>query len=167
MRTLRLTNKRLRVILLATLASCGREAREADPYAARMATVQAPYVRHANTVAATAIVDSVADPQFTKVQAQSGAEVYGKVCARCHAMTQWSGGTFSAGWQDRRLSSFYDLVSTTMPQDAPGTLTPDQYVNVTAYVLELAGFPSGPVALRGDTSMLRHARLAIKTKPAS
>ena len=54
-----------------------------------------------------------------------------------------------------------------MPQDAPGSLSSAQYVNVTAYVLELAGFASGAVALRPDTAMLRHARLAIKPKPAT
>jgi len=54
-------------------------------------------------------------------------------------------------------------VSTTMPQDNPGSLTPQQYVDVTAYVLQLAGFPSGTVALRSDTAMLRHTRITIKT----
>ena len=150
------------------LAACGPEPREPDPYAARLAKVQPPYVRQAGNVLPVAVVrDSVTTPEFTSAQAVSGADVYKRVCARCHAAAQWTGDTFAAGWQDRRLSSFYDLVVTTMPQDAPGSLSAEQYVNVTAYVLELAGFSSGAVALSPDTAMLRHARLAIKTTPAS
>ena len=93
------------------LAACGREPREPDPYAARPAKVQPPYVRQAGSAIALAVVrDSVTNPEFTSAQAVSGADVYKNVCARCHAATQWTGGTFAAGWQDRRLSSFYDLV---------------------------------------------------------
>lgn len=157
----------LALALVLGVAACVRDTREADPYAARFAIAQSPYVRHANAPRVTLTRDSVTDPQFTGAQARSGAEVYRTVCARCHTVAQWTGGTFAAGWQDRRLSNFYDLVVTTMPQDAPASLSPEQYVNVTAYVLELAGFPSGAVALRADSAMLRHARLAIKTKPAT
>jgi hypothetical protein len=92
--------------------------------------------------------------------------VYKTVCARCHASTQWTGGTFAASWQDRRLSDFFDLVSVTMPQDNPGGLTTQQYVDATAHVLQLAGFAPGNVALRADSAMLRHARLTMKKKAA-
>ena len=156
----------LALVALLSLAACGRDAREADPYAARFAIAKPPYVRQASTASAAVARDSVTDPQFTGAQALSGAEVYTNVCARCHTASQWTGGTFAAGWQDRRLSNFYDLVATTMPQDAPGSLSSEQYVNVTAYVLELAGFSSGAVALRPDTAMLRYARLTLRTKPA-
>ena len=61
-----------------------------------------------------------------------------------------------------RLLDRDDLVSTTMPQDNPGGLTQAQYLDVTAYVLQLGGFASGGVALRADTATLRHVRLAIK-----
>ena len=156
------------VALTATLGACGRsEARDADPYAARMAQTPPPYDRAAHRTAAPATstpADS-APPRFTTNQAARGAEVYRSTCARCHAATQWQGGTFAAGWQGRRLSDFFDLVSTTMPQDAPGTLTQRQYVDVTAYVLKLAGYAGGDVALTPDTAVMRHARLAIRTAP--
>jgi mono/diheme cytochrome c family protein len=156
------------LVLAGTLAACEkREARAADPYAARMAQTLAPYDRaaHATRAAPTSALADSAPPQFTAGQAARGAEVYKGTCARCHAMTQWQGGTFAAAWQDRRLSDFYDLVSTTMPQDNPGGLMQQQYVDVTAYVLQLAGFASSDVALSPDTTMLRHARLTIKTAP--
>jgi quinoprotein glucose dehydrogenase len=156
------------IALAGTLSACERrEARAADPYAARMAQTPAPYDRAAPAKQATpaSVLADSAPPQFTADQAARGAVVYASTCARCHAMTQWQGGTFAAGWQGRRLSDFFDLVTTTMPQDNPGGLTQSQFVDVTAYVLQLGGFASGAVALSPDTAMLRHARLAIRTAP--
>ncbi len=158
------------VLAAATLASACSERRGDDgetPYAARMALSKPAYVRPAAgatpAAAASVVVETFADPQFTAQQAVAGAEVYATTCAKCHASSQWQGSIFAANWRDRRLSDFHDLVATTMPQDSPGSLTAPRYVDVTAYVLQLAGFPSGSVPLRGDSAMLRHARLALKT----
>lgn len=153
--------------LLAMLSACTHTEADAStetPYAARLAMTKPAYVRTASSTKrdSTRPAEFFVEPQYSATQALAGAEVYKTTCARCHAPTQWKGGTFAAAWQDRRLSDFHELVAVTMPQDAPGTLTSEQYVNVTAYVLELAGFPSGPVALRGDTAMLRHSRLSMK-----
>ncbi len=156
-------------MLLAVLAfasACEQSRVQGEtPYAARFATEQPAYVRTASATGApdsTRVKETFIDPQYTAAQAVAGAQVYSATCARCHASVQWKGGTFAATWKDRRLSDFYDLVSVTMPQDNPGGLTAQQYVDVTAYVLQLAGFSSGDVPLRADTTMLRHARLAIK-----
>lgn len=155
----------LLAILVAASACEQSHVQGETPYAARFVTEKPAYVRTAKaTIAAdsTRVKEIFADPQYTAAQAVAGAGVYSATCARCHASDQWKGGTFAATWKDRRLSDFYDLVSVTMPQDNPGGLTAQQYVDVTAYVLQLAGFPSGSVALQADSAMLRHARLAIK-----
>lgn len=154
----------------ALLAGCDRrdERADADPYAARLAHPLPPRPAHTPAaVAATADRDSAVLPQFTTLQAARGAEVYTGTCARCHAVAQWTGGTFAAGWQGRRLSDFYELVATTMPQDTPGSLSEEQYVDVTAYVLQLGGFTSGDVALRADTAVTRHARLTMPVTVSS
>jgi len=163
----------LLLVLAAALTSTACDVRHNSqgetPYAARMATPKPAYVRQAGgtklTTPATTVAETFVDPQYTLAQAAAGAEVYKSTCARCHASTQWQGSIFAANWRDRRLSDFHDLVSTTMPQDNPGSLTPQQYVDVTAYVLQLAGFPSGVIALSGDSAMMRHARITIKTPP--
>lgn len=160
---------RLLLTLVAVLALTACDERRGSlaetPYAARFAVSKPAYVRPAASTAKPRVVtETFVDPQFTAAQAAAGAEVYKTVCARCHASTQWTGGTFAASWQDRRLSDFFDLVSVTMPQDNPGGLTTQQYVDATAHVLELAGFARGSVALRADSAMLRHARLTIKVK---
>ncbi len=153
------------------VSACERaesDASLATPYAARLATTNPAYVRTAATVrrdTGAKPVETFALPQYTAAQSREGAAVYSATCARCHANAQWTGDTFAAAWQDRRLSDFHDLISVTMPQDNPGGLTPRQYLDVTAYVLELAGFPSGNVELRGDSATLRHTRLAITPPP--
>jgi mono/diheme cytochrome c family protein len=166
--------KRSALSMLGAVLSCiaceGRRGDDGEtPYAARMAVSKPAYVRPATGGGAahpTPVPAEVfADPQFTAAQAVAGSEVYKTTCARCHASSQWQGGLFAVNWRDRRLSDFHDLVATTMPQDNPGRLTPQQYVDVTAYVLQLAGFPAGDVPLRGDSAMLRHARITIKTPP--
>ncbi|MEO5871558.1 MAG: cytochrome c [Gemmatimonadaceae bacterium] len=158
------------LLLVTTLTSTACDARRGNrgetPYAARMAVSTPAYVRPAAGAAGAApIAETFADPQFTVEQAVAGAEVYKATCTKCHASSQWQGSLFAANWRDRRLSDFHDLVAATMPQDNPGSLTALQYVDVTAYVLQLAGFPSGTVQLRGDSAMLRHARITIKTPP--
>ena len=168
-----LTRQSSLLVLAASLTTAGCDERRGDegetPYAARMAVSQPAYVRPpaGAKVAPSAPVapEMFSDPQYTAQQATAGAEVYKATCARCHASTQWQGSIFAANWRDRRLSDFHDLVATTMPQDNPGSLTPRQYVDVTAYVLQTAGFAAGDVPLRGDSTMLRHARITIKTPP--
>jgi len=168
-----LTRQSVLLVLAAALTTASCDERRGDegetPYAARMAVSKPAYVRPAAGAKATPSVpvapEVFAEPQYTAQQAVAGAEVYKATCARCHASTQWQGAVFAANWRDRRLSDFHDLVATTMPQDNPGSLTPQQYVDVTAYVLKTAGFAAGDVPLRGDSAMLRHARITIKTPP--
>jgi hypothetical protein len=42
------------------------------------------------------------------------------------------------------VQALYDRISTAMPADAPGTLEPAAYLDITAYLLEANGFPRGP-----------------------
>lgn len=153
--------------LFVALAGCRSHDRDPDPYAARFTTTKPPYARGSHAaVAVSSTSDSVIAPQFTASQATDGAHVYVNVCARCHAVAQWSGTTFAASWQNRRVSDFHDLVSATMPQDNPGSLTEKQYLDVTAYVLQQAGFASGSRPLTPDTVSLRRARLVLTPKAA-
>jgi mono/diheme cytochrome c family protein len=156
------------IAMLCSLVACRNHERDPDPYAARFTATKPAYVRRVSAADAPHISarDSAIAPQFTDAQASDGARVYGDVCARCHAVAQWSGTTFAASWQNRRVSDFHDLVSATMPQDNPGSLTAKQYLDVTAYVLQQAGFTSGSRPLTADSVSLRRARLVLTPKPA-
>jgi mono/diheme cytochrome c family protein len=68
--------------------------------------------------------------------------VYAAECAQCHGENGEGGtGPLVIGG-NKRIASYesterlYDYVSRTMPFDEPGTLTPEQYWNVIAYLLD-------------------------------
>jgi alcohol dehydrogenase (cytochrome c) len=48
---------------------------------------------------------------------------------------------------------------TTMPEDAPGSLPPQQYADVIAYFLKLNGFPEGEVELEANERAMRSVKL--------
>lgn len=100
---------------------------------------------------------------FTKAQVEEGMQVYRVNCSEgCHLYhldgygkaKPLVGEPFKERWRGKNLAELYELISVKMPQDFPATLTPEEYVNVTAYVLSENGFPAGATALTGDPAAL-------------
>jgi hypothetical protein len=50
-------------------------------------------------------------------------------------------------------------MSTTMPEDDPGSLSLEDYANLLAYFLQLNGYPTGEEPLPGDVSALQNLRI--------
>lgn len=80
-------------------------------------------------------------PASQSEQVAAGSDVYAADCAECHG-ERGEGGTGPAVIDEsRRIASYestdrlYDYVSRTMPFDAPGSLSENQYWNVIAYLL--------------------------------
>jgi mono/diheme cytochrome c family protein len=104
--------------------------------------------------------------------AREGARVYMERCASCHGVSG-EGGTFDRLVDATRRSDFpfgrdhtvtktignywpyattvYDFVQRSMPQNAPGTLTPDETYAVTAYLLHLNGIIDGEAEMNART----------------
>ena len=74
-----------------------------------------------------------------------------------------SGPTFASTWNGRRVADLYDLLYSTMPLDAPGSLTEQQYADVVAYMLQLNGHPAGTSALPANPAALRKVRIDIRS----
>jgi S-disulfanyl-L-cysteine oxidoreductase SoxD len=55
----------------------------------------------------------------------------------------------------------FDYLSITMPDDKPGRLSPAQYTDIVAYLLQLNGMPAGPNSLSSDPKRLEQIRIAI------
>jgi mono/diheme cytochrome c family protein len=91
---------------------------------------------------------------YNEAQADRGEQVFATVCSFCHQTADFSDATFQTTWKGFSVGEFFTLISMTMPQDNPGRLTPQQYVDVLAYILELNGHPAGKDELPADAKLL-------------
>ena len=89
---------------------------------------------------------STRDGVYTEEQARRGEEVANDLCFACH-VEDWFAESLLPSWDGSPLSFLYDLISTTMPEDQPGGLSPQQYADVLAYIFELNGLPAGKAEL--------------------
>lgn len=117
-------------------------------------------------VAATA--QSAKPALYTDAQAQAGAAVYSQACAACHgqqlegvAAPALKGSAFGdmANAQGLTADALLDVIANTMPQSDPGSLKPDDYNAVTAYILQQNGYPSGSTALTKGASGLKDVKV--------
>lgn len=107
---------------------------------------------------------------YTDAQAKRGEAASGKLCISCHG-PDLSGGEagpplvgleFTSTWTTLTLADFYERMNTTMPADAPGTMTPQQTTDITAYVLKLNKFPAGSAELSTDLAELKKITIEAK-----
>jgi len=102
---------------------------------------------------------SVLDGVYTGEQAERGEALFGRHCNSCHNTSQFTGRVFQLPWADRTVFDFYDFVSSSMPESAPGSLSPQEYVDVVAYVLDFNGYPEGDAELAVEPDGLRDIRI--------
>jgi mono/diheme cytochrome c family protein len=91
---------------------------------------------------------------FTDAQAQTGRRVYAAQCAVCHngdlsggAGPALAGDTFIRTWSGRTADDLHSYASTQMPQTAPGSLKPADYLALVAYILLRNGYKPGSTEL--------------------
>ena len=98
---------------------------------------------------------SVNDGVYSADQATKGEAVYKEQCAACHGdnlegsgpMPPLAGKDFLSNWQGKTLGDLFEKTQTSMPATAPGTLTPEQTSEVTAYMLSTSKYPAGAAPL--------------------
>lgn len=85
----------------------------------------------------------------------AGQRIYAERCATCHGSAlQGAGGpplagiTFAARWSGREASELYKTISTTMPLNAVGGLSADQYRQVYELILTVSGMSAGSGILK-------------------
>jgi mono/diheme cytochrome c family protein len=104
----------------------------------------------------------VNDGVYSKDQAGRGAKLFESNCSTCHDPSRFTGPEFISQWSDKPLHALFDVMSTTMPEDNPGALKPQQYGDVVAYFLELNGYPEGAEDLPGTAEALKAVRMEPK-----
>ena len=91
---------------------------------------------------------------FRPVQAVRGKRTFAGVCSECHSNSDFRGRDFEWNWRRQTVRNLYAEMSQTMPEDDPGSLTDEQYIDVIAYILELNDYPSGEVALSATNEVM-------------
>ncbi|MDG1305951.1 MAG: cytochrome c [Pseudomonadales bacterium] len=89
------------------------------------------------------------DGIYNKAQAKSGKKLYKKHCLSCHEKGYFE-PVFLA-WQGESAGMLYEVMSAAMPESSPGSLDPDEYADIFAYVLKEIGFPASTEPLDPDS----------------
>ncbi len=103
---------------------------------------------------------------YTAEQAEVGGQYFNRACADCHSAREFSGTDFAYAWDGSTVGRLVQFISETMPEDDPGGLTMEQYLAVTAYVLQLNDYPAGPEPLVHDPEFLETLRFGADTDAA-
>ena len=80
---------------------------------------------------------------FTAAQASRGEAQFNRACSSCHQVGEQTGASFTARWGSGTLADLFTMMSTTMPQSSPGSLSPEDYASIVAFYLQRSGFASG------------------------
>jgi len=124
-------------------------------------------------------------PVFTAEQVTAGRSLYAARCAGCHLpdlqgqneAAPLAGANFMNTWRSRTVGDLTTYIQSTMPPGGAGSLSPDDYVNVTAFILPTArsrvpprsrsrpGHPS-PVSPRGPSRLRSSAAPLVAPRPA-
>jgi len=82
---------------------------------------------------------------YNTQQAERGQNLFRNYCQDCHVPRSFGrlihDTVKSSDNSKKQISAYFKLISTSMPQDAPGMLIEEEYLNIMAYILSLNGFP--------------------------
>ena len=109
------------------------------------------------------------DGVYSEAQAARGEKVYAGSCTSCHGDDLSGGGQtpplsgkeFNSDWNDLSMGDLYDRTHLSMPADKPGSLTPEQTVEVIAFLLKKGSFPAGQIDLPTDTAALKAIKFSV------
>ena len=93
---------------------------------------------------------SLSDGVYNKAQAKSGKKLYKKHCLSCHEKGYFEPVFLT--WQGEPTGTLYGLISAAMPESAPGSLDPDEYADIFAYILKEIGYPASTEPLDPESA---------------
>ena len=94
---------------------------------------------------------------YSDAQAERGHALYTESCSACHAPDLRGNNTspglvgmgFTFLWGGSTLGALFERIQERMPPVRPGTLSPQTYRDILAFVLAENGYPSGEQELEG------------------
>lgn len=131
-------------VFLAACASSGGAESASRP---SPATEAEPAAEEAPAVSSTSA-------SFTAEQADRGRNLFRAQCTECHYSSEFSDSQFQFKWSRRTAGNLYQLIQTSMPETAPGSLSPEETVELVSYILRMNGFEPGSTELSADRTVL-------------
>ena len=118
---------------------------------------------------------------YTEAQAARGEKAYKLSCGYCHK-DNLAGGFFDDGngrapalagprafdssfekrWGGATVGEMVIEIGTAMPQQDPGSLTPETYVDIISFLLSKNGAPAGTAELTAELEALKGIRITPK-----
>ena len=85
---------------------------------------------------------------YTSAQAARGARLFESNCTTCHrepggTAPVLAGERFTKTFSDATLQTVFTTIKTTMPRQAPGSLSDAEYVDVVAHLLKINSYADG------------------------
>jgi mono/diheme cytochrome c family protein len=143
------------LLMLAPAVAVAQDAAPASPAEAPAAADAAP-TPAAGTVAS-----------YTDEQAKRGKKAYTDNCSTCHGTTLGGSGEapgvvgegFRTRWLIGSPEPFFSYISSNMPADNPGSLPPETYADIAAYLMSKNHVPAGDTELPHDAAALTNITL--------
>ena len=105
---------------------------------------------------------TVWDGVYTDAQAERGRASYQQSCAACHredlrgdsTAPSLVGESFTFLWGDMEVGELLARMQKLMPPERPGSLPPQTYIDIVAFMLQKNAFPAGSMELSADPAAL-------------
>ena len=77
---------------------------------------------------------------FSAEQAERGAAPYRERCQNCHIPRDFRSVLQQSENNEALIADYYELIRLTMPQESPGSLSEETYLDIMAFILSRNGF---------------------------
>src|SRR4029078_686281 len=101
------------------------------------------------------------DAVSAKGKAAKGEGIYKEKCEKCHGADaagadapSLADSGFAGDWDGLTVAQLFDRTRSSMPQDAPQSMSREETVNIIAYLLSKNNFPAGDGDLSERGEML-------------
>jgi cytochrome c len=92
---------------------------------------------------------SVQSGVYSQEQAERGEQLFGEACMVCHQPEEFADGGYMDGWSGMNVNDMVEFIRSTMPEDNPGRLKRQEYIDIVAFLFQQNGLPAG------ETEMVR------------
>ena len=91
---------------------------------------------------------------YSETQAERGRLLFEGLCTDCHSPRMWG-----PDWNTKTVADIFDYVSMYMPEQAPGSLSAQEYRDIIAFFLKQNGLPAGQADLPDNPDVLKQIKM--------